>query len=47
MAKNSDKDKAMAKHLKELGVKREIARCPICNAVVNIKAMQNHVSYHS
>ena len=46
MAKNSDKDKQMAKHLKEMGVKRETGRCPICNQVVGIHALLNHIVFH-
>lgn len=46
MAKNSEKDREMAKHLKEEGVVRDTARCPICNAVLGVKALANHISYH-
>jgi len=46
MAKNSEKDKEMAKYLKEHGVVRTTGRCPICNKVVSLSILANHVSFH-
>lgn len=34
---------AMAAHMKELGIKRESARCPICNGIVSLPKLQNHI----
>jgi len=39
----SAQDKAMAARLKAEGVKRNTARCPICNKMVNIKGMYTHI----
>ena len=38
-----NKDIAMAARLKADGVKRKVARCPICNKVVNIKGLYTHI----
>ena len=45
-AKNREKDQAMAARLKADGVKRESARCPICNKVVSLAQLQVHVAHH-
>jgi hypothetical protein len=45
-AKNREKDQAMAARLKAEGVKREVARCPICNKVVSLVHLYTHVAYH-
>ena len=42
----SEKDKAMAARLKREGVKRTKARCPICNKMVSLKALYNHIATH-
>lgn len=47
MAKNSEKDREMAKHLKQNGVVRTTGRCPICNAVVNVKTLVQHITFHT
>jgi len=38
-----NKDKAMAARLKKEGVKRTRARCPVCNRVVNVKGIYQHI----
>lgn len=45
-AKNREKDQAMAARLKADGVKRESARCPVCNKVVALTHLQNHIAFH-
>ena len=37
------KDIAMAARLKSEGVVRKVARCPICNKVVNVKGFYSHI----
>lgn len=37
------KDAAMAARMKQEGVVRKIARCPICNKLVNLKGLANHI----
>ena len=44
-AKHSEKDQAMASMLRELGVERTSARCPICHATVHLARLYQHVSY--
>lgn len=50
MANNSgskvNKDKEMASMLKRLKIERTTARCPICNRVVNVDALQKHIVLH-
>ena len=36
----------MAARLKKDGVKRESARCPICQKVVALNQLQVHIAYH-
>jgi uncharacterized protein with PIN domain len=45
-SKNREKDQAMAARLKKDGVKRDSARCPICNKVMNLKDFANHIGHH-
>ena len=44
MAKNSDKDKEMAKHMKMLGVTRTTGCCPLCHNVIGLPAMYSHIA---
>ncbi len=41
-----EKDQAMAARLKADGDKREVFRCPICNAVVALPQAYTHLAYH-
>jgi uncharacterized protein with PIN domain len=45
-AKNREKDQAMAARMKQDGVKRDVARCPICNKVVSLNQYPVHVAHH-
>jgi len=40
------KDGAMAARMKAEGVKRDHARCPICNRVVALNYLYNHIAFH-
>lgn len=43
----AQQDREMAARLKKEGDKREVARCPICNAVVSMNNFINHVQFHN
>ena len=45
MAKNTEKDREMAKYMKDHGIVRTTARCPVCNAVVSVNALYNHIAF--
>lgn len=38
-----EQDKANAARMKAEGVKRKVARCPICYRMVNLKGIYNHI----
>lgn len=40
------KDGAMAKRMKEEGVTRNVARCPVCHFLISLHHMYNHVALH-
>lgn len=42
----STKDKEMAAYLKKIGHKRTTCRCPICNKIVSLQALYNHIVTH-
>jgi len=46
MSKGSvaEKNRAMAAYLKERGVRRTSGRCPVCNKVIGINALQGHIA---
>ena len=46
MAKNTQKDSAMAADLKKRGVRRTTMRCPICHAEISIAHAYGHISFH-
>lgn len=39
----SSKNKEMAKYLKEQGIRRTAANCPICHHLVGLNNLQNHI----
>ncbi len=43
---NAQKDREMASRLKKEGVKREVARCPICSQVVALSKFPVHLAHH-
>ena len=45
-AKNREKDQAMAARLKIEGDKREYFRCPVCNQIVSMRVVYNHIAFH-
>jgi hypothetical protein len=45
-SKSTKKDQEMAARLRAEGVKREVGRCPICNAIVALNHLQNHIAHH-
>jgi hypothetical protein len=45
-AQKREKDQAMAAALKAAKVKREVGRCPICNQIVAVSHLQNHIAFH-
>ena len=44
--RNRTRNQEMAARLKTEGDKREVARCPICNAVISISKLQQHIEHH-
>ena len=40
------KDKAIAARMKREGVVRKVARCPVCNKMVNVKGIYTHIATH-
>ena len=46
MARNTEKDRAMAAWMREHGIVRTTARCPICNVVIALRSIYNHIAYH-
>jgi uncharacterized protein with PIN domain len=40
------KDQEMAARMKADKVKREVGRCPVCNQLIAISHLQNHLSFH-
>lgn len=45
-AKSREKDQAMAARMKAEGVKRTVARCPICSKLVAVNSLATHLAYH-
>ena len=46
MAKNTQKDSAMAADLKRRKVKRTTMRCPICHGEISIANAYGHIAFH-
>ena len=40
------KDQAMAQELKRLGIERTSGRCCICNSIVSLRQLYNHIATH-
>ncbi len=40
------KDQEMAARMKADGVHRESARCPVCNGIISLRSIYNHISFH-
>lgn len=47
MAKNSTKDKQMAKYLKDHNITRDSGICVICGGVVKNKNVEAHIGMHA
>lgn len=45
MAKNTEKDRQMAANMRENGVTRTVGRCPVCNSLVSVKGLYNHIAF--
>lgn len=45
-ANRRTKDQAMAAAMKARGVKRDQCRCCICNHLVSLNHLQNHITTH-
>ena len=41
------KDQAMAAALKAEGIERTSCRCPICNGIVALTRLYNHIAVHT
>ena len=41
-----ERDQRMAQELKKRGVGRDYGRCPICNSIVSLKQVYNHIATH-
>lgn len=37
------KNQAMAAEMKRLGIERKVARCPVCNKVVGLNTIAQHI----
>ncbi len=46
LAEKRKKDQEMAARMKKEKIERDHGRCPICNKLVDMKYLQNHISFH-